>query len=265
MFFPGFTLEHVAVGAGKIRLRRGGSGPPLLLLHGNPQTHAMWHAVAPSWRSGSRWSARTCAATAARSSPKRRRTMRPTPRRRWRSDMVEVMEHLGHRRFLVGSHDRGARVAHAWRSTSPIGWRSSPCSTSCRPSSTSSAPIWPSRSATTIGSGSPSRIPSPRSLINAAPEAWFTAHTSREPKPSTFFHPEAMADYLACGAQPRDDPRHVRGLPRRRQHRSGARPRQPRRRRQGAMPAAGAVGRQGQDRPVVRRPGDLAAILRRPR
>ena len=47
MFFPGFTLEHVAVGAGSIRLRRGGSGPPLLLLHGNPQTHAMWHAVAP--------------------------------------------------------------------------------------------------------------------------------------------------------------------------------------------------------------------------
>ena len=47
MFFPGFTLEHVPVSAGSIRLRRGGSGPPLLLLHGNPQTHAMWHAVAP--------------------------------------------------------------------------------------------------------------------------------------------------------------------------------------------------------------------------
>ena len=47
MFFPGFKLEHIAVGGGSIRLRRGGSGPPLLLLHGNPQTHAMWHAVAP--------------------------------------------------------------------------------------------------------------------------------------------------------------------------------------------------------------------------
>jgi haloacetate dehalogenase len=47
MFFDGFTLEHVPVPGGTIRLRRGGSGPPLLLLHGNPQTHAMWHRVAP--------------------------------------------------------------------------------------------------------------------------------------------------------------------------------------------------------------------------
>ena len=47
MIFPGFVLEHVTTRAGAIRLRRGGSGPPLLLLHGNPQTHAMWHAVAP--------------------------------------------------------------------------------------------------------------------------------------------------------------------------------------------------------------------------
>ena len=47
MLFPDFSLEHVAVSAGKLRLRRGGSGPALLLLHGNPQTHAMWHKVAP--------------------------------------------------------------------------------------------------------------------------------------------------------------------------------------------------------------------------
>ena len=47
MIFPGFSLEHVAVSAGTLRLRRGGEGPPLLLLHGNPQTHAMWHKVAP--------------------------------------------------------------------------------------------------------------------------------------------------------------------------------------------------------------------------
>jgi haloacetate dehalogenase len=47
MLFSGFTVEEVAVKEGRIRLRHGGSGPPLLLLHGNPQTHLMWHAVAP--------------------------------------------------------------------------------------------------------------------------------------------------------------------------------------------------------------------------
>jgi haloacetate dehalogenase len=47
MLFPGFTLETVAISAGAIRLSHGGSGPPLLLLHGNPQSHLMWHGVAP--------------------------------------------------------------------------------------------------------------------------------------------------------------------------------------------------------------------------
>src|SRR3712207_9463997 len=47
MFFEGFTLESHGVNGVTLRLRRGGKGPPLLLLHGNPQTHAMWHAVAP--------------------------------------------------------------------------------------------------------------------------------------------------------------------------------------------------------------------------
>ena len=48
MFFDEFTLAHVPVPGGTIRLRHGGSGPPLLLLHGAPQTHAMWHLVAPT-------------------------------------------------------------------------------------------------------------------------------------------------------------------------------------------------------------------------
>ncbi|MBN8910418.1 MAG: alpha/beta fold hydrolase, partial [Rhodospirillales bacterium] len=47
MFFDGFELRQVAVPDGALRLRIGGSGPPLLLLHGNPQTHAMWHRVVP--------------------------------------------------------------------------------------------------------------------------------------------------------------------------------------------------------------------------
>ena len=48
MFFDGFTLTEVDVPGGHVRLRHGGSGPPLLLLHGNPQSHCMWNRVAPA-------------------------------------------------------------------------------------------------------------------------------------------------------------------------------------------------------------------------
>ena len=45
--FDGFTQTHIQTSGARINLRYGGSGPPLLLLHGNPLTHAMWHKIAP--------------------------------------------------------------------------------------------------------------------------------------------------------------------------------------------------------------------------
>jgi hypothetical protein len=47
MLFEGFSLSVIDLGEVKLRVRHGGSGPPLLLLHGHPQTHMMWHAIAP--------------------------------------------------------------------------------------------------------------------------------------------------------------------------------------------------------------------------
>ena len=47
-FFNDFKISFVEIKRGVIRYRIGGSGPPLLMLHGNPQTHAMWHKVAPA-------------------------------------------------------------------------------------------------------------------------------------------------------------------------------------------------------------------------
>ena len=180
-------------------------------------------------------------------------------------DMVEVMQHLGHQRFAIGAHDRGARVAHRLALDFPD-----------RVEKLAVLDIVPTiehfeRTDMAFALGYyhwfwfAQPHPFPEVLINAAPEAWFKVHTSREPKPSTFFHPEAMADYLAAVRNPRDDPRHVRGLPRRRQHRPGARPRLPRGGAQGAMPAAGAVGRQGQDPPLVRCRWRSGANTARPR
>ena len=100
MFFPGFTLEHVAVAGGSIRLRRGGSGPPLLLLHGNPQTHAMWHAVAPTLAERFTVVCPDLRGYGGSLKPEATADHAPYAKTEMAHDMVEVMQHFGHRRFL---------------------------------------------------------------------------------------------------------------------------------------------------------------------
>ena len=113
MFFPDFTLEHVPVsGGGTIRLRRGGSGPPLLMLHGNPQTHAMWHAVAPAMARRFSVVCPDLRGYGDSSKPKGLSDHSNYSKRAMAQDMVEVMRALGHERFHVVGHDRGGRVAH---------------------------------------------------------------------------------------------------------------------------------------------------------
>ncbi len=163
MFFPGFTLEHVPVpGGGTIRLRRGGSGPPLLMLHGNPQTHAMWHAVAPALARRFTVVCPDLRGYGGSLKPDATADHAPYAKRAMAQDFVEVMQKLA----TSGSWWQATTAARGWRtgwpSTIPSGCSEWPCSTSCRPSNISSAPTCALRSATTIGSGSPSRIPSPR-------------------------------------------------------------------------------------------------------
>ncbi|WP_426304383.1 alpha/beta fold hydrolase [Acidovorax facilis] len=118
--FPGFTPHRIATPDGQhIHALVGGSGPPLLLLHGHPQTSAIWHKVAPTLAlhftlvladlRGYGDSAKpsgnpTQGAGDAEQALYSKRTMA--------ADMLAVMRHLGHARFVVLAHDRGARVAH---------------------------------------------------------------------------------------------------------------------------------------------------------
>ena|SRR5215216_3012467 len=110
--FEGFNLSKVDGRGATVRVRHGGSGPPLLLLHGNPQTHMMWHLVAP-------WLAEdfTVVATDLRgygesSKPPTTPNHRPYSKREMAKDQVEVMRKLGFERFSVCGHDRGGRVAY---------------------------------------------------------------------------------------------------------------------------------------------------------
>jgi haloacetate dehalogenase len=110
--FPGFASEWITTSRGRIFARIGGQGPPLMLLHGYPQTHVMWHRVVPQLATqfsliiadlpGYGWS--DVPTTDADHTPFTKRAMAQA--------MIEVMEHLGHARFALAGHDRGGRVGY---------------------------------------------------------------------------------------------------------------------------------------------------------
>lgn len=110
--FPGFRVEKVPAGPVSVHAVVGGSGPALLLLHGYPQTHAIWHKVAQ--RLAARF---TVVATDLRGygdsdKPPTDAHHAPYSKREMAQDQVAAMRALGFERFLLAGHDRGGRVAH---------------------------------------------------------------------------------------------------------------------------------------------------------
>jgi haloacetate dehalogenase len=110
--FPGFELTTIETAEAAIRVRRGGSGPPLLLLHGFPQTHAMWHLVAPRLAEDFTVVATDLRGYGDSSGPPTTPDHEPYSKRAMARDQIEVMESLGYGDFLVAAHDRGARCAY---------------------------------------------------------------------------------------------------------------------------------------------------------
>jgi haloacetate dehalogenase len=110
--FDGF--ETLDIDAGEVRIHgvRGGSGPPLLLLHGYPQTHVMWHAVAPALAEDFTVVACDLRGYGASDRPPSTADHWPYTKRAMASDQVAVMRALGFDRFSVCGHDRGARVGY---------------------------------------------------------------------------------------------------------------------------------------------------------
>lgn len=110
--FDGFGERRIATSEAEIHVLTGGEGPPVLLLHGYPQTHVVWHAVAPRLREHFSLVIPDLRGYGESKGPP------PDPRhinyskRAMAQDMVELMSALGHERFMLAGHDRGGRVGY---------------------------------------------------------------------------------------------------------------------------------------------------------
>jgi haloacetate dehalogenase len=110
--FEGFQRERVDTSGATIYARRGGSGPPLLLLHGYPQTHVMWHLLAPRLAEEFTVIVADLRGYGDSSKPTGDAEHARYSKRAMAQDQVELMQHLGYESFSVAGHDRGGRVAH---------------------------------------------------------------------------------------------------------------------------------------------------------
>ena len=111
-FFPGFEHRRITTSGAEINLVTGGSGPPLLLLHGYPQTHLMWRKLAPRLATEFTVVVPDLRGYGDSSKPPAGPDNAGYSKRGLALDQVETMRVLGFERFAVAGHDRGARVAH---------------------------------------------------------------------------------------------------------------------------------------------------------
>jgi len=107
-----FSLETFSDDERSIAYRIAGNGPPLLLLHGYPQTNMMWHRIAPALAERYTVIAADLRGYGDSWNPPSDDTHGPYSKREMAGDMVRLMASLGHGSFMVAGHDRGGRVAH---------------------------------------------------------------------------------------------------------------------------------------------------------
>ena len=111
-FFDGFELERIDVGPVTLRVRHGGAGAPVVLLHGHPRTHATWHRVAALLAPSHTVVCPDLRGYGESTQPETRPDHAQASKRELANDVVALMRTLGHERFAVVGHDRGSAVAY---------------------------------------------------------------------------------------------------------------------------------------------------------
>jgi len=200
-FFPGFRLFDIKTAGATIHGRIGGSGPPLLLLHGSPQTHVMWHKVAPILAERFTVVVADLRGYGDSSKPESAADHGPYTKRAMAQDMAEVMSAHGFDQFMVAGHDRGGRVAHRLA-----------LDHAARVQKIAVLDIAPTREMYAGTNDAFARAywhwffliqpaPFPEKLIGADPDAYFLRGRSVQ-SASTPFDPAALAEYMRCFRNP---------------------------------------------------------------
>jgi haloacetate dehalogenase len=202
-FLSGFRLLDVSLGTGiTIRAAVGGKGPPLLLLHGHPQTHVTWRKIAPALAHHFTVIASDLRGYGDSSKPEGGENHDSYSKRSMALDQVLLMRALGHQRFGVSGHDRGARVAHRMALDHPDAI-SRIALIDIAPTATMYARTnkeFATRYFWWFFLIQPA--PLPERMIGADPEFFLRKHIDGQVKTPGATEPEVFAEYLRCYADP---------------------------------------------------------------
>lgn len=204
MLYPGFESRRISNEGVEINLVCGGNakGRPLLLLHGHPQTHVIWHKIAPRLAQDFFLVAPDLRGYGDSAKPPVTADHALYSKRAMAGDEVAVMKVLGFDKFLVVGHDRGARVAHrlaldhADKVEKMVLLDIAPTLAMYEQTTEAFARsywhwffmIQPA--------------PFPETVLGRDPEFFIRKHMSRGPKGTAIFHPEAFEEYVRCAKIP---------------------------------------------------------------
>jgi len=200
--FPGFKRQRIRTRGAAINFVRGGIGPPLLLLHGYPQTHVIWHKIAPELARRFTVVAADLRGYGDSEKPHGLPDHGNYSKRAMAQDQVEVMKALGFDAFAVVGHDRGGRVAHRMA-----------LDYAERISKLAVLDIVPTRTMYSRVTREFAKAyyhwfflirpePFPETLIGADPEFYLKSHLGTRHAGLEPFTPDALAEYLRCFRDP---------------------------------------------------------------
>jgi haloacetate dehalogenase len=202
LLFPNFEPFRRRVGDIEIAGVQGGSGPPLLLLHGHPQSHLIWHKVAPVLADHFTIIATDLRGYGSSSAPAGNAGHENYSKRAMAQDQVDVMAAFGFHRFALCGHDRGARVAHRLAMDHPQAVE--------RLMLLDIAPTLDMYERTSMAFAAAywhwffliQPTPFPETLINAEPDFYLSKLMGLRHAGLTPFSPDAMAAYGAAMREP---------------------------------------------------------------